>query len=81
MNTELSQMMQKAIGQMRKHNNKLVRLPGGWWLGEGVSRFQGPMFGTSTVEALVKRGLAEYTTWKDGRNGAFPIECMLKAQQ
>ena len=77
MNPELSPKMLKAIDHMKNHDNKLVRFPGGYWAAEGWA-WHGPYFGTSTVEALVRRNVATYTVWKDGRNGKFPIEVTLK---
>jgi len=57
-----------------KTRGKLIRYPGGFWYPDGPGQRS---FSTPTVEALVRRGLAEYTAWKDGRNGFFPIEMTL----
>lgn len=77
MNQELSKKMIDAIGHMKRNGNKLVRFPGGYWAREGWHSWNGPCWGTPTVEAIVRRGYAEYTVWKDGRSGRFPIECGL----
>lgn len=77
MNQELSKKMVEAISHMKRNGNKLVRFPGGYWAREGWHSWNGPCFGTPTVEAIVRRGYAEYTVWKDGRSGKFPIECGL----
>src|SRR3990172_6451312 len=77
MKTELSQKMISAIYHMSRHSNKLVRFPGGYWARDGWHSWDGPCWGTPTVEAIVRRGFAEYTVWKDGRSGRFPIECGL----
>ncbi len=75
---KLTPSMQQLIAHMKRHNNKVVRYPGGFWAAENWNMWSSPYFGTSTIEALVARGIATYTVWKDGRNGKFPIECILK---
>ena len=77
MNPELTTKMLEAIDRMKHHDNKFVRYPGGYWASENWSMYRGPSFGTPTIEALVRRGVAEYTVWKEGRTGKFPIEVML----
>ena len=77
MNPELSKKMLSALMHMKRNNNKLVRFPGGYWAREGWHSWNGPCWGTPTVEGIVRRGYAEYTVWKDGRSGKFPIECEL----
>jgi|SRR6478752_7122040 len=74
---EVSPKMQDCIDHMKRHNNKLLRFPGGYWAREGWSSWNGPCYGTPTVEALVRRGLAEYTVWKTGKHNKFPIEVTL----
>lgn len=61
----------------RAHGGRLVRSPGGFWsypgaptAGDGVPR---PSFGTSTIEALVRRKLMIYTEHRQGKRGPFPI--------
>jgi hypothetical protein len=66
--------MQDALDYARKYGNKLMRYPGGFWCQEGLSSWSRPWFGTSTVEALVTRGVGEYTQWVDGKHGRFPVE-------
>jgi hypothetical protein len=66
--------MQKAIKAMQDNGGKIVRKPGGVWVTDGSYWHK-----TVTVEALVTRGAAEYTEWKEGKNGRFPIEATLKA--
>src|ERR1700690_3164596 len=77
----LSPRMENAIEHMIRNNNKLVRFPGGYWAREGWHSWNGPCWGTPTIEALVKRGFAEYTVWKDGRGGKFPIEVSLNKEK
>jgi hypothetical protein len=52
---------------------KLIRYPGGYWAAEHWERWITPWYGTSTIEALVIRGLAIYTEWKQGRPNKFPV--------
>ena len=77
MKEELSPRMMSAIRHMARNNNKMVRFPGGYWAREGWHSWNGPCWGTPTIEGIVRRGYAEYTVWKDGRNNRFPIECVL----
>jgi hypothetical protein len=72
-NENLSPTMADLIDCMRKNGNKVHRYQGGYWAREGWLYGQGGYFGTGTVEALVGRGLAHYTEWKEGRNMRFPI--------
>ena len=77
----LTPKMLEAIDRMKAHDNKFVRYPGGYWAAEGWHMWHGPSFGTPTIEALVRRGVAEYTVWHEGRNGKFPIEVALKESE
>lgn len=76
MNAVLSPEMQQAVRFANAHGNKLVRHPGGFWAGP---QFVGvrPWFGTTTIEALVRRGIASYTGWKETHGRKFPIEVTL----
>lgn len=77
MNLQLSPKMESAIKHMARHGNKMVRYPGGYWADENWHAWHGPCWGTPTIEAIVSRGYAAYSVWKDGRSGKFPIECTL----
>lgn len=79
----LSSTMRAAIAHALKHRGSLVRLAGGYWVGErdadshpqsvgGVT-----YFGTATVDALVSRRLASYTERRAGRMGEFPVRLTL----
>jgi hypothetical protein len=59
---------------------KLVRYPGGYWAAEHWERWITPWYGTSTIEALVKRGSCQYAEWKDGKAGKFPVVVELKKE-
>lgn len=75
--SELSPTMREAL-DFAKKNGGLIREPGGYW--KSAEPCAWPFsFSTPTVNALVSRGLAEYTEWKDGRNGRFPIRMSVKA--
>jgi hypothetical protein len=66
---KVSRSMQQLITSMQVHGGTVERFPGGY------------SFGTSTVEALVSRGIAEYSEWKDGRSGRFPIKAKLRSSE
>lgn len=73
----LTPMMLSLIAFMRKFGDKVHRHPGGFWTNEIWSgRIT---YGTSSVQALVDRGLAAYTRSRTGANGTFPIEATLTA--
>lgn len=65
----LSPEMRRAFDYAKKHGGTLKRLPGGFW----VSEAGGISYGTTTIRALVARGVASYSEWKKGANGEFPI--------
>ncbi len=71
MKTEISGTMRAALHFSVQYGGELTRYPGGFWAGnDGVKEV---WFGTSTVEALVKRGLMEYVEWKETHGRKFPI--------
>jgi hypothetical protein len=70
---ELSEKMQEAMLYAMVHGGKLYRYQGGFWAMENWREGQHPWFGTSTVKALVSRGLMSYAEWQEGRDGRFPI--------
>jgi hypothetical protein len=63
--------MSAALSQIKHHGGKVVRYPGGRWIAGNK------IFGSSTINALVIRKLLEYTVWKEGRRGTFPVEAAL----
>jgi hypothetical protein len=75
----LSRTMKNALAVARQHDDRLVRLPGGFWTYEGCERSVNNGYptwsvGTSTVNSLVKRGLMTYIGFKERDDGtAFPI--------
>jgi len=72
-NKPLTPTMRRCIKYLQSAG-KLVRYPGGYWAAEHWDRWKTPWYGTPTVQALVTRGLAGYTEWKQGRNTQpFPV--------
>jgi hypothetical protein len=77
---KLTQTMQAAAVHAQRHGGALVRHPGGFWYGAAQDlQRDSKHFGTPTVQALVSRGVAEYTEWQEGRNGKFPIRADVSA--
>lgn len=82
MNDLLTPTMEKALNLAKAHGGKLYRHPGGFWAGPEFQSYQGGMgssecYGTPTVNGLVVRGAAEYSDYKEGRGGDFPVEITL----
>jgi hypothetical protein len=71
---KITLVMKDCIAKMRAYNRMIDRYPGGFWQ---CGPTGGDSFGTSTVEALVTRGLAVYSEWQNGRRGRFPIRAIL----
>lgn len=76
----LSSTMQAAIEYARQNDNKIVRIPGGFWARPEWAGPHEQSFGTTTIQALVDRGIVTYTRWQQRRNGSseFPVEVTLK---
>lgn len=70
--SDLSLHMRRA-SRAAENPEGLTRKPGGFWSAPAG----GPTFGTTTVQALVTRGVAAYSEFADGRNGRFPIRIEL----
>lgn len=62
---------------MQSHGRKIHRHQGGYWAQKNWNINHGRCFGTCTVNALVTRGVAEYTRFIEGKNGRFPVEAEL----
>lgn len=69
---KLSPTMQECVRYVREHGG-IHRHPGGFWAHAAWRLHSGGWFDTSTVHALVKRGVLQYVEWQSGRNGQFPI--------
>ena len=74
---EISQKMQEAMLYALVNGGKLCRYRGGFWAKENWHNGQHPWFGTSTVKALVSRGLMSYAEWQEGRKGRFPVAAIV----
>lgn len=75
----LSPAMRKAIDMARQHvvleKNVYV---GRWcWPGWHLGISQNPGFDSRTIQALVDRGLMEYTEWRQGPYPGAPAEVKL----
>lgn len=82
---KVSPTMQAAYEYAMANGGVLVRFPGGYhqpveWKIDTLERVS-EAWGTSTIEALVKRGYARYTKWQDGRRGPFPIEATMLSHE
>jgi hypothetical protein len=74
---KLSPTMQAAMAEIKQHG-ALERMPGGFWArpdaGWNGSAPNAPWWGTSTVQALTARDVAQYTKWQENKHGGrFPI--------
>ena len=65
--------MKDAYDQAKASDGKIKRTPGGYWWPTDCKY----SFGTTTIEALVNRGVATYTEWKDSKRGRFPVEATI----
>lgn len=77
----LSFVMQTAVKFARlQSGGKLYRHPGGFWSHQDFRKHPNIHYahwGTPTIEALVRRGVAKYTASQNGRNGEFPTEATI----
>jgi len=79
---DLSPTQIALLDKMREHGNTIIRLPGGFWTGEGVPWVgSAPLwhFGTSTINALIVRGVLIVTERKGDRQ--FPVRCEIAPVQ
>jgi hypothetical protein len=76
-NLQISKKMKQAMLYALANGGKLCRYRGGFWAMENWRKGQYPWFGTSTVKALVSRGLMSYAEWREGRKGRFPISAVV----
>lgn len=78
----LSVTMREAVSNAQLHGNKLTRFPGGFWAHPEWKFREYPWFSAPTIQALVSRGVAEYTAWRDRKGGGrFPIEVTVTERQ
>lgn len=70
---KLSITMENSLQIIANHDGYVRRYPGGFWRCHDYDS----SLATPTIEALVKRKLLEYSDWKDGRNGRFPVAAII----
>jgi hypothetical protein len=77
----LSATMVACLDIAQEAGGELVRYQGGYWADRGGGHPVGvnrrECHSTPTVQALVRRGFAEYSEYRDGRSGLFPIAMRL----
>ena len=71
----LSPEMKRCLEFVRKEGGSIYRFPGGYWAQENWRDVGGRSFGTTTVEALISRGLLVYSAWNESKR--FPIQATL----
>ena len=71
----LTKTMIELVEYMR--DATLYRHPGGFWTRQSNWDIYARSYGTPSVQALVLRGIAEYTEWKDGKANRFPVQARL----
>lgn len=77
MRDDLSPTMLEAIRFAREEGGgKIERQPGGFWIAPGDNSRSKGWFGTTTIEALISRGIVEVT--KRAGKAQFPVEVTLK---
>lgn len=78
---KMTKTMHQLVQFMKENGGEVYRHPGGFWgRREGYGYLQ-HSFGTSSVEAIVTRGVAAYTEWKDGKRGRFPVVARLSSTE
>jgi hypothetical protein len=75
----LSPTMIAAVSLARENGGKLTRYEGGFWCRSGLKDYENPWFGTTTIQALVSRGVLVYSRWFNGSRARFAIEVTLTA--
>ncbi len=75
----LSYTMELAEQAARANGGRLHRHRGGYWTPSKNPNSPSTMehYGTSTIDGLVRRGLAYYSDHRRGRSGEFPVEMTL----
>lgn len=70
--------MLKCLAFIKDHGFSISRHPGGFWAqADWKGPHSGEWFGTTTVEALVKRSHVFYDQWQESRAGKFPIRATM----
>ena len=82
---KLSKTMQRAIAHAHEGDGNLYRHRGGYW-DKTPDTLQSPFnpawnatwFGTSTIKALVKRGVATHAAFAGNSDYRFPVKVAVK---
>lgn len=83
---KVSATMTAAMALAHDGGGRLIRMRGGFWAKPGTgwdgARPAGEWHSTPTIQALVKRGLVEYSKWQKRTwaepHDTFPIEVTIK---
>lgn len=75
MTERLSPEMVNCLEYATAGGGTIIRFPGGFWRTDRQSPVS---YGTPTIAALVKRGKMDYSEWKEGRNGRFPVAATIR---
>jgi hypothetical protein len=67
------QKMEAALAVAAKNNYTLTRLPNGTWRGALYDFTHNLRFNSDVIAALVNRGQARYTRFKDGTQAGIEI--------
>lgn len=77
-NEALSPHMLKCLAFIKANGMSITRHPGGFWAqADWRGIYSGDYFGTTTIEALVKRHMLFYDQWQESRQGKFPIRATM----
>lgn len=83
MTTKLSATMEECLRYIGDEGGGAIeRYQGGCWASPGGPHpYNKPRtsWEPSTIKALVTRGRLEFTEWKEGRGGRFPIRAAIPA--
>lgn len=75
---KLSPRMLKCLAFIKANGMSIARHPGGFWArADWKGTHSGEWFGTTTVEALVKRHVLFYDQWQESRAGKFPTRATM----
>jgi len=75
-NDALTKKMVAALNALREH--PMEKLDDGSWAHPDWSINSKPYYSRVTIQALVQRGLAEYTLFRRGFNGQVPMKVIFK---
>lgn len=76
----LTPTMRDCLSAVKAAGGTITRSPGGYWYpgGSAPNATAKRWFGTTTVEALVIRGVLEHCDWRISNGRMFPVQSRLK---